>query len=40
MGHLRSTLRDHGTDEQATLDIISRINLYASDIIGDVGVDG
>ena len=40
VGHLLSTLRDHGTDEQATLDIISRINLYASDIIGDVGVDG
>ncbi len=38
--HLLETLRSRGTDEQDTLDIISRINTYAMDITGEVGVDG
>ena len=38
--HLMSTLRSRQIDEQDTLDIISRINTYAMDITGEVGVDG
>jgi len=38
--HLLSTLRSRGTDEQDALDIVSRINTYAAEIVGEVGVDG
>lgn len=38
--HLLATLRSRGADERDALDIISRINTYASEITGEVGVDG
>jgi len=38
--HLLSTLLSRGTDEQDAFDIISRINTYATEIVGEVGVDG
>jgi len=40
VGHLLDTLHSRGADEQDALDIISRINTYAAEITGEVGVDG
>lgn len=38
--HLLETLRDRGVDERDVFEIVSRINTYAADITGEVGVDG
>jgi len=38
--HLLETLRERGLEEQDVQDIASRIHTYATDITGEVGVDG
>jgi len=38
--HLLETLRSQGLQEEDVLEIISRINTYATEITGEVGVDG
>jgi len=38
--HLLATLEDHGLDERDVHDVIERINVYSSDILGGHGTSG
>lgn len=40
LDHLLATLRDQGVSEVDAYEIVSRINLYADEITGNVSVDG
>ncbi|MCL4107867.1 UNVERIFIED_CONTAM: hypothetical protein GTU68_001184 [Idotea baltica] len=38
--HLIETLEEKGINEKEILNLISRVNVYADEIIGETGVDG